>query len=113
MIDLYRISNIYLYPGLTDMRLGIIGLKKKIMATNQIKDNTLYIFCGHQRNQLKIIEVNKYATWLYQNKLHQGKFIWPINGDITDISQNQLRMILEGITFIQKIEKTSIKKDLF
>lgn len=113
MIDLKNIKHIFLYPGCTDMRLGLYGLRKLILETSELEEKSLYIFCGHKLNQIKIIEVEKYSTWLYQNKLNKGKFIWPQEGEKTDITKEQIKMILEGITFVQRIERQKIKKDLF
>ena len=39
MIDLNKIKHIYIYPGLTDMRLGIFGLRKKILETSELENN--------------------------------------------------------------------------
>ena len=36
MVDLNKIEHIDIYPGLTDMRLGIFGLRKKILETYDI-----------------------------------------------------------------------------
>ena len=41
MIDLTKIEHIYIYPGLTDMRLGIFGLRKKILENSEIEINSL------------------------------------------------------------------------
>lgn len=75
MIDLSKIERIYIYPGLTDMRLGIFGLRNKILETSELEMNSLYLFCSMSKNQIKIIEVTNTSTWLYQNKLIHGKFI--------------------------------------
>lgn len=39
MIELNKIEHIYIYPGYTDMRLGIFGLRKKILETGELKIN--------------------------------------------------------------------------
>ena len=54
MIDLTKIEHIYIYPGLTDMRLGLFGLRKKILETSELEINSLYMFCSMNRNQIKI-----------------------------------------------------------
>ena len=57
MVDLNKIEHIYIYPGLTDMRLGIFGLRKKILETSELETNALYMFCSMSKNQIKIIEI--------------------------------------------------------
>ncbi len=101
MIDLKNISHIYLYPGATDMRLGINGLRKQI---DNIEDNSLYIFCSSNRRTIKIIQTTIDAVWLYQKKLFKNKFLYPSidNNELIDI--DEFLYIIEGISSINKIE---------
>ena len=107
MIELTKINHIFLYPGTTDMRLGIDGLRNKI--NGELDDNSLYIFCGKRRNMIKIIESGRDYIWLYQKRVKRGKFLWPECGEITKIDRKQLEWIINGITFINKIESTKSK----
>ena len=113
MIDLSKIEHIYIYPGLTDMRLGIFGLRKRIMETSDIKEHSLYMFCSMKRNQIKIIEATATSIWLYQNKLIRGKFMWPMRGDKTELSREQLKLIIEGSGLIKSIEHKGEEISLF
>ncbi len=49
MIDFRSAKAIYLYPGDTDMRLGIFGLIRKIK--DPVRDSA-YVFCGKKRMTL-------------------------------------------------------------
>lgn len=113
MIDLSKIEHIYIYPGLTDMRLGIFGLRKKILETSELEVNALYMFCSMSRNQIKIIEVTNSSTWLYQNKLLHGKFIWPMKGNKAILTKDELRLIIEGAGLIKSIEHKGDNISLF
>ena len=113
MIDLNKIEHIYIYPGLTDMRLGIFGLRKKILENSEIEINSLYMFCSMSRNQIKIIEVTNSSTWLYQNKLIHGKFIWPLRGDKAELTTEELKLIIEGAGLIKSIENKGQNISLF
>jgi len=114
MIDLNKIEHIYIYPHVTDMRLGIFGLKKKIIEIeNEIKINSLYMFLGTLRNQIKIIHVDTGSTWLYQNKLNKGKFIWPDINDKVEISNEQLTSIINSISLIKSIGNNQKSLALF
>ena len=113
MIDLTKIEHIYIYPGLTDMRLGIFGLRKKILESSEIEMNSLYMFCSMSRNQIKIIEVTNSSTWLYQNKLIRGKFIWPMKGDKAEFTKEELKLIIEGAGLIKPIENKGQNISLF
>ena len=113
MVDLNKIEHIYIYPGLTDMRLGIFGLRKKILETSEIEINSLYMFCSMSRNQIKIIEVTNSSTWLYQNKLIHGKFIWPMRGNKAELTKEELKLIIEGAGLIKAIENKGENISLF
>lgn len=104
MIELEHINHIYIYPGSTDMRLGIFGLRKRIIESGELNINSLYLFCSRNRNQIKIIEVTASSTWLYQNKLMHGDFIWPNTGTKAEINKEELKLIIEGSGLIKSIE---------
>ena len=113
MVDLNKIEHIYIYPGLTDMRLGIFGLRKKILETSETEINSLYMFCSMSRNQIKIIEATNSSTWLYQNKLIHGKFVWPMKGDRAELTKGELKLIIEGAGLIKAIEHRGEDISLF
>ncbi|MDD4154484.1 MAG: IS66 family insertion sequence element accessory protein TnpB [Bacilli bacterium] len=93
---------VYLYPGLTDFRLGIYGLRKLI--GNEAKAGSIYIFANKTLNAIKVIEIETNAVWLYQKKLHRGKFIYPRSGDVFTLTKDEVNFIIEGISLINKIE---------
>lgn len=113
MVDLKNIEHIYIFPGLTDMRLGIFGLRKLISETSKLETNSLYIFCSKNRNQVKLIEISDSSIWLYQNKLVHGKFLWPKIGVKTELTRNQLKMIIEGSGLVDSIENKGKKTSYF
>ena len=113
MVDLKNIEHIYIFPGLTDMRLGIFGLRKLISETSKLETNSLYIFCSKNRNQVKLIEISDSSIWLYQNKLVHGKFLWPKIGEKTELTRNQLKMIIEGSGLVDLIENKGKKTSYF
>lgn len=113
MVDLKNIEHIYIFPGLTDMRLGIFGLRKLISETSKLETNSLYIFCSKNRNQVKLIEISDSSIWLYQNKLVHGKFLWPKIGEKTELTRNQLKMIIEGSGLVDSIENKGKKTSYF
>ena len=47
MVDLSGIKHIYIFPGITDMRLGIYGLRKRLLESEgEIRADSIYLFCG-------------------------------------------------------------------
>ncbi len=113
MVDLSKIEHIYIYPGLTDMRLGIFGLRTKILETAELEVGSLYMFCSKSGNQIKILEITNSSTWLYQNKLIHGKFIWPMKGDKAELSKEELKLIIDGAGLIKSIEHKGENISLF
>ncbi len=93
---------VYLYPGVTDFRLGIYGLRKLI--GNAAKNDSIYIFANKTLNAIKVIEIEANAVWLYQKKLHRGKFSYPRTGDVFTLSTDEVNYIIEGVSLINKIE---------
>lgn len=113
MVDLDKIEHIYIIPGVTDMRLGIFGLRKLIIEMFELEPNSLYMFCSKNRNQVKLIESSDYSIWLYQNKLVHGRFIWPMDGEKSELTREQLKLIIEGSGLIDSIENKGKKVSFF
>lgn len=102
MIDLDRIKNIYIYPGTTDFRNGIYGLRKLIGP--EIETQCLYVFANKTFSSIKIIETEENAIWLYQKRLTRGRFQYPKSGDRSLLTKGEIRVILDGISLINRIE---------
>ena len=104
MIDLSKTEAIYLWAGPTDMRKGVnglVGLAQGIMETDKMA-HRLFIFCGRNKRNIKILEVDYDGYWLYQKALVTGKFRWPktVEG-VAMIDQRQLQWLLEGLSQLQ------------
>ena len=114
MVDLSGIKHIYIFPGITDMRLGIYGLRKRLLESEgEIRADSIYLFCGKSKNQIKMIQTNEQSIWLYQNKLVKGRFAWPEKGEKTDLSNEQLLMILNCMSLISEIENKGEKYSMY
>lgn len=107
MIDLSKIKNIYIYPGTTDFRNGIYGLRRLI--GNEIETNSLYVFANKSLTAIKIIEIEENAVWLYQKRLTRGKFQYPKQGERTLLSKEEIKYIIQGISMVNKIENKGKK----
>lgn len=101
MIDLKSAKAIYLYPGSTDMRLGIFGLIRKVKDPVR---GCAYVFCGKNRMTLKILFYQGTSVLLCQKRLFRGKFTWPGSGDVTGIDADMLRFLISGADKISSIE---------
>ncbi len=105
MIDLSKIENIYVYAGVTDMRKGITGLLGLASSIIERKDmaHRLFIFCGKDKRNIKILEMDYDGFWLYQKRLVTGKFKWPNENDNSSliIDKRQFQWLLDGLSMIQ------------
>lgn len=107
MIDLNKINGIYLYTGKTDLRASIFGLSIIIQENFPIETmrNKLFVFCSKNKRNIKIIELDYDGFWLYQKKLHKGKFRWPKYNEANKtmiIDKRQFNWLLDGLEIIQK-----------
>lgn len=104
MIDTSKIEAIYVWSGPTDMRKGVnglVGLAQSVIEREQMA-HRLFIFCGRNKRNIKILEVDYDGYWLYQKVLVTGKFQWPKTekGNLM-IDRRQLDWLLQGLSMIQ------------
>jgi len=94
--------NIYVKPGITDMRKQINGLS--ILVQEDLEKDpfsgSLFMFCNRNRKLLKILywDQNGFCLWL--KRLEKDKFPWPQNETAAQkITRDKLEMLLKGIDF--------------
>ena len=106
MIDFNTVNEIYLYTGTTDFRYGIYGLSRLVLSQfdkDTIKHN-LYLFCSKSKKSIKIIELEDIGVWMYYKKLDVGRFIYPESGQMGLISKDELRILLNGLDFVYRLD---------
>lgn len=115
MINFQDISNIYMAQGYTDLRKGIDGYALIIQENFKLSpfENALFIFCNRHRNKLKCLYWDGNGFWLLYKRLEKGHFKWITRetGQALEISQQQLKWLLEGLKIEQKtaFENVSLK----
>ena len=111
-IDLSRVK-IFIKPGRTDMRKQINGLSS-IVETEFKKSplsGSLFMFCGRNRKNLKILYWDKTGFCLWQKKLVFDKFPWPSEDkQIFELTKQELEMLLSGIDFFHKHQEVKFRK---
>ncbi len=105
LIDFEKLQ-IFIKPGITDMRKQINGLSALLEEEDhELFSGNLFIFCNRYRNRLKILYWDKNGFCLWLKRLEKGKFPWPRNREEVEvINIEQLKMLLNGIDFFNAHE---------
>lgn len=93
---------IYIRPGVTDMRKQVNGLSLITEEEMELPLGTgsLFLFCSRDRKLLKCIWWDRNGFCLWQKRLEKGKYPWPeTEQQARKISSDQLKMLLDGIDF--------------
>lgn len=98
LINLDKITNVYLSSNFTDLRKAIDGLSIIVETEFELDlfEPSLFIFCNKARNKIKILHFDN-GFWLYYRRLEQGKFKWPSSQDeIYNITFDELKWLING-----------------
>lgn len=114
MIDIAA-SQVWLCPGITDMRKNIDGLAG--IAQYVIKQDPMgqhiFVFCNKPKNKIKILFWDINGFWLFYKRLEKGRFKWPseTNNPLC-ISRRQLSWLLAGLSIEQAKAHLPIKETI-
>ena len=102
MIPDFNTSEIYIKPGVTDMRKQINTLA--VYVVEEMKKESLsgdiYVFCNRDRSLIKALYWNRNGFCLWQKRLEKDRFPWPkTESEARKITREELTMLLSGIDF--------------
>ena len=112
---LFEVKNyrIFLRTEFTDMRKQINGLSlitQEIMEEDPFSGN-LFMFCNKSRNILKVLSWDRNGFCIFLKRLEKGKYPWPKDKQkIHELTQAQLKMLLDGIDFWNAYKPLNYKK---
>ena len=95
---------VYLACGYTDLRKGIDGLAALVQQQFHLDpfQNTLFLFCGRQRDRIKGLYWEGDGSLLAYKRLESGSFQWPRDGnEAKEITAQQYRWLMEGLSVEQ------------
>lgn len=95
---------VYLACGYTDLRKGIDGLAALVQQQFHLNpfQNTLFLFCGRQRDRIKGLYWEGDGFLLVYKRLESGSFQWPRDGnEAKEITAQQYRWLMEGLSVEQ------------
>ena len=100
MFNLESNCSVYLIPGYTDMRKGILTLSQlaNSVVDNKFFSGSLFIFCSKRKDTLKIVYWDRNGFCMLQKKLDKDRFWWPKEpSEVKEVSIQQLRWMLDGL----------------
>lgn len=100
-----RPDQVFLAAGYTDLRLGIDGLAALVEYNFHLdpRSSALFLFCGRRTDRIKALYWQGDGFLLLYKRLDNGRFKWPRdNSDMTELTPQQVKWLLEGLTIHQK-----------
>lgn len=99
LIDLNRITQIYLVCSKTDLRRGIDSLATIVQDQFQLDPycQNLYLFCGTRKDRFKALYWDGDGFILLYKRFENGRLQWPTNENAAKaLSNTQLIQLLTG-----------------
>ncbi len=94
-----RIDAAWLATTPLDMRAGTdTALARVIAVFGAAHPHHAYLFANKRANRIKILVHDGIGIWLAARRLHQGKFIWPLDGSSNlALQRQQLDALVMGL----------------
>ncbi len=94
-----RIDSAWLATTPLDMRAGTdTALARVIAVFGAAHPHHAYLFANKRANRIKILVHDGIGIWLAARRLHQGKFIWPLDGGSNlALQRQQLDALVMGL----------------
>lgn len=104
MLSLSGTTKVFLYAKPCDMRKGFDGLYGLIQNEMELSPGSgyLFVFMNRNRSLIKILYWDNDGLAIYYKRLERGTFKRPtarINAPNSELSQEELYLILRGIDF--------------
>ncbi len=96
---------VYIAPGVTDMRKAINGLS--LLVSEQMELNplsgSLFAFCNRKRDMVKILYWDRNGFCLWHKRLEKDRFRWPDTPeDVLAVQCHELAWLLDGLSLDQQ-----------
>jgi transposase len=101
MLDLTGLE-IYVRPGVTDMRKQVNGLSEIVerQMDRSAMSGSLFLFCNRDRRLIKCVYWDRNGFCLWLKRLEKDRFPWPNTEEqARQITTGELGMLLDGIDF--------------
>jgi transposase len=109
-----RIDAIWLALGVSDLRAGIDALLEPAWCARLkggARIHTAYVFANRGSTHLKVLVYDGAGLWLCNQRLQQGRFIWP-NGDAKHAALTITPAQWDGLTAEAPWQHLSAQKNI-
>lgn len=76
---------------------GLVAIVKNVLGEDPLS-HSLYIFVNRRGNYLKLVYWDRTGFCLFAKRLEQGRFAIPGTSRTEELTEQTLRLILDGIT---------------
>ncbi|MEK4128644.1 IS66 family insertion sequence element accessory protein TnpB [Solibacillus sp. FSL W8-0474] len=114
--DFTTVENIYIICGKTDMRNGIDGLATLVQDSYNLDpySDSIFLFCGKQKDRYKCLYFDGDGFALLYKRIDNGRLKWPRNeNEVQQLTQQELRWLLEGLSIVQSQSIKKARRSLF
>lgn len=114
--DFMSVQNIYIIYRKTDMRKDIDGLATSIQDSFELDpyNDTIFLFSGRSKDVYKCLHFVGDGFAMLYKRLDNGKLQWSKNEkDVRNLSQQELRWLLEGLSIQQPKAVAKSVKSIF
>ena len=115
--DANGFSHVYLCTGYTDLRKGIDGLVTVVTGSfglDPTEPGTLFLFCGRRNDRMKALLYEGDGWLLCYKRFTKGRLQWPRSEqEARDLTPQQYRWLMEGLSIEQKKAIPKVKPELY
>jgi transposase len=113
LLDLKRITQVYLVCGRTDLRRGIDGLAGIVQEQYDLDPycQNLYLFCGSKKDRFKALYWDGDGFVLLYKRYENGRLQWPMDQNAAKtLTHQQLTRLLTGWSIESSIHSVNPPK---
>ena len=91
---------IFAYTEPTDMRKsfqGLLALVQQVFREEDPYSGSLFVFVNRRGNYVKAIVWDRTGFALYAKRLERGRFVFPSESLLQELSERSFRFLLDGI----------------